>query len=128
MSTTTILPPSGLRANAVSDALRSTGQAVLAPVTFHELVGAEAGDLDALRPSWDDLSPDTYLKDTFGTPAAPTDISAPLKLTKDHLAEGARLFKRHCLDCHNRRPASGAGRLPGILCDLPRADVVVLPA
>ena len=61
--TTTILPPAGLRANAVSDALRSTGQAVLSPLTFHELIGAEASELDALRPSWNDLPPDTYLKD-----------------------------------------------------------------
>jgi len=61
--TTMILPPAGLRANAVPDALRHTGQAVLAPLTFHELVSAEASELDALRSSWNDLPPDTYLKD-----------------------------------------------------------------
>jgi mono/diheme cytochrome c family protein len=50
---------------------------------------------------------DSFLKDAFGTPADPADVSAPLKLTKDHLAEGARLFKRHCADCHN---VNGDGR------------------
>ncbi len=50
---------------------------------------------------------DAFLKETFGTPAEPGDVSAPLKLTKAHLAEGAKLFKRHCLDCHN---ITGDGR------------------
>lgn len=50
---------------------------------------------------------DTFLKNAFGTPAAPADVSAPLKLTKDHLAEGARLYGRHCKDCHN---LNGDGR------------------
>jgi mono/diheme cytochrome c family protein len=50
---------------------------------------------------------DAFLKDAFGTPAEPNDVSAPLKLTKDNLAEGTRLYKRHCLDCHN---LTGDGR------------------
>lgn len=50
---------------------------------------------------------DAFLKTTFGTPSEPVDVSAPLKLTKDHLNEGARLYKRHCLDCHN---LTGDGR------------------
>lgn len=50
---------------------------------------------------------DAFLKTAFGTPAEPNDVSAPLKLTKDHLSEGARLYKRHCLDCHN---LTGDGR------------------
>lgn len=50
---------------------------------------------------------DAFLKTTFGTPGEPNDVSAPLKLTKDHLAEGARLYKKHCLDCHN---LTGDGR------------------
>src|SRR5262245_32047724 len=44
---------------------------------------------------------DAFLKDTFGTPAAPNDIAPKLNLTRAHLAEGAKLFKRHCVDCHN---------------------------
>jgi mono/diheme cytochrome c family protein len=50
---------------------------------------------------------DAFLKDAFGTPGAPADVSIPLKLTKDHVAEGGRLFKRHCADCHN---LTGDGR------------------
>jgi mono/diheme cytochrome c family protein len=50
---------------------------------------------------------DAFLKDAFGTPAAPADVSPNLKLTRDHLAEGARLYSRHCKDCHN---LTGDGR------------------
>ncbi|MBM3979253.1 MAG: c-type cytochrome [Planctomycetes bacterium] len=50
---------------------------------------------------------DVFLKDTFGTPAAPNDLHAPFKLTKAHLAEGSKLYKRHCADCHN---VTGDGR------------------
>jgi mono/diheme cytochrome c family protein len=50
---------------------------------------------------------DAFLKDSFGTPGAPVDVSSSLKLTKGHIAEGARLFKRHCADCHN---TTGDGR------------------
>jgi mono/diheme cytochrome c family protein len=50
---------------------------------------------------------DTFLKDTFGTPAAPNDVAPTLKLTGAHLAEGSKLFKRHCLQCHN---LTGDGR------------------
>jgi mono/diheme cytochrome c family protein len=48
-----------------------------------------------------------YLEAAFGTPADPKDVSEPLKLTVAHLQEGARLYKRHCLDCHN---LTGDGR------------------
>lgn len=48
-----------------------------------------------------------FLTVTFGTPAEPLDISTPLKLTNAHLSEGAKLYKRHCLDCHN---LTGDGR------------------
>ena len=44
-----------------------------------------------------------FLADAFGTPAAPVvgaDGAADLGLTPDRLAEGARLFRRHCLHCH----------------------------
>jgi mono/diheme cytochrome c family protein len=62
---------------------------------------------------------DQFLKDTFGTPAAPTvalagnaEVSAAaerLALTPDKLAEGGKLFRRHCLACHNM---TGDGRGP----------------
>ncbi|AMV24524.1 Cytochrome c [Gemmata sp. SH-PL17] len=55
---------------------------------------------------------DTFLKDTFGTPAAPTiavtsETVTHLKLTNAHLAEGGKLYRRHCLQCHNM---AGDGR------------------
>ncbi len=50
---------------------------------------------------------DTFLKEQFGTPADPNMPAGLSKLTKAHLAEGARLYKRHCLDCHN---INGDGR------------------
>jgi mono/diheme cytochrome c family protein len=48
-----------------------------------------------------------FLEAAFGTPAEPKDVSASLKLTGAHLQEGGRLYKRHCLDCHN---LTGDGR------------------
>jgi mono/diheme cytochrome c family protein len=50
---------------------------------------------------------DRFLTDAFGPPVAPKDVSPALKLTAAHLAEGAKLYKRHCLDCHN---LNGDGR------------------
>lgn len=49
---------------------------------------------------------DGFLKDTFGTPAAPTiageaDTAARLKLSDAHLAEGSKLFRLKCQQCHN---------------------------
>lgn len=43
--------------------LRSRGFAVLSPQGVSELAGCEFRDLAALVPTWDDLAPDTYLKD-----------------------------------------------------------------
>lgn len=47
-----------------------------------------------------------FLKDTFGTPAAPTlagneAVAARLKLSNPHLAEGSKLFRAKCQQCHN---------------------------
>jgi mono/diheme cytochrome c family protein len=50
---------------------------------------------------------DNFLKETFGTPAEPRDLAPALNLTPAHLTEGGRLYKRHCLDCHN---INGDGR------------------
>ena len=55
---------------------------------------------------------DAYLAEAFGTPAAPlvnADGAADLGLTPDRLAEGGRLYRRHCLQCHG---LSGDGRGP----------------
>jgi mono/diheme cytochrome c family protein len=63
------------------------------------------GGQTAAPPGVDGL--DVFLNDTFGTPAAPNDLSVALKLSKAHLAEGSKLYKRHCADCHN---VTGDGR------------------
>ncbi len=47
----------------MSAALRSTGHAVVDPDGLCRLVGCNLADLQALRPSWNDLPPDVYLKD-----------------------------------------------------------------
>jgi hypothetical protein len=43
--------------------LRQQGYAVLSPQSTSELAVCALADLDALRPSWNDLPPDKYLKD-----------------------------------------------------------------
>ncbi len=43
--------------------LRERGYAVLAPQATGAVCGLDLGALDALRPSWDHLQPDRYLKD-----------------------------------------------------------------
>jgi len=44
-------------------ALRDGGRAVLAPAGFVRFAGAAIAELDALRPSWDELPPDVHLRD-----------------------------------------------------------------
>lgn len=44
------------------DALRRDGEAVLAPSSLDAL-GVSAAELDSLKPCWDDLPPDGYLRD-----------------------------------------------------------------
>ncbi len=63
------------------------------------------GGLTVAPPAVEGL--DAFLKSAFGTPAAPEELAPALKLTKAHLAEGSKLYKRHCLDCHN---LTGDGR------------------
>jgi len=45
------------------DTLQSTGQAALSPDAMNTLLHAEPGALLALRPSWNALPPDAYLRD-----------------------------------------------------------------
>jgi hypothetical protein len=47
----------------LAEALREHGRAVLAPAGFARLVHAEIAELDALRPSWNDLPADAHLRD-----------------------------------------------------------------
>jgi len=46
----------------IVDALRRDGEAVVAPTSLGVL-GVSAAELDALKPCWDDLPPDGYLRD-----------------------------------------------------------------
>jgi hypothetical protein len=43
--------------------LHAHGRAVLAPAGFARFAHADIAELDALRPSWDDLPPDAHLRD-----------------------------------------------------------------
>jgi len=56
-------PPPYTAPDAVVDALRMHGCAVLAPSTLAALCGVRIDDLEAWRAGWDDLPPDAYLKD-----------------------------------------------------------------
>jgi hypothetical protein len=47
----------------VLPALRERGYAVLTPDSVVELCGEPLAAFDALKPSWDDLAPDNYLRD-----------------------------------------------------------------
>lgn len=56
-------PPPYTAPDAVIDALRTHGCAVLAPSALAALCGVRIDDLEAWRAGWDDLPPDAYLKD-----------------------------------------------------------------
>ena len=62
MTTATLAPPITTPAR-LAEALRQRGYAVIDAAGFGKLTGADAGALDALKPSWDALPPDTYLRD-----------------------------------------------------------------
>jgi hypothetical protein len=59
----TILAPPSCSPDQADAQLREHGYAVLAPDGVCALLSATPVELDALRPFWDDLPPDTYLKD-----------------------------------------------------------------
>ncbi len=81
-----------------------------------DALGGRTAEPSAVREG-DRAALDQFLKDHLGTPAAPKitstadpDVRASasrLKLTDAHLAEGSKLFRRHCLQCHNM---TGDGR------------------
>ena len=60
---TTLLAPPLTAARDLTMAVRAHGHAALGADTLRALTGASAADLNALRPSWDDLPPDGYLRD-----------------------------------------------------------------
>lgn len=57
------LPPPYGAPLQLGRSLAVTGHAVLDPAGLCSLLGVPREDLDALRPSWDDLPPDAYLRD-----------------------------------------------------------------
>jgi hypothetical protein len=58
-----LLQPAFTYPEQVDTQLRQQGYAVLSPAGVAELSGCAIAGLEALRPSWDDLAPDHYLKD-----------------------------------------------------------------
>lgn len=58
-----ILTPAYTYPDQVPVLLRQQGYAMLSPAAVAQLSHCEVDDLLALRPSWNDLQPDTYLKD-----------------------------------------------------------------
>jgi hypothetical protein len=57
------LAPLFIEPARLSDTLRHTGQAAISPAGLASLIDAGTADLMALRPSWNDLPPDAYLRD-----------------------------------------------------------------
>lgn len=75
-------------------------------------LGGRTGDPQTVPPKYT-LALGRFLDETFGTPAAPTingeeAVAAKLGLTPNRLAEGGRLYRRHCLQCHGL-PGDGRG-------------------
>jgi mono/diheme cytochrome c family protein len=71
---------------------------------------------------------DRFLKDSFGTPAAPaiqpgnaetSSAVERLGLSNDRLTEGSKLFRKHCLACHGL-PGDGRGQAGLFLNPYPR--------
>src|SRR5260221_10339144 len=60
---TNLLPPPITALTQLTPALRDHGHAALSATGLRELLGKPAAELDALRPSWDDLPPDGHLRD-----------------------------------------------------------------
>ena len=61
--TTNLLPPPITAPTQLTGALRDRGHAALSAAGLRDIIAASASELDALRPSWDDLPPDGHLRD-----------------------------------------------------------------
>ena len=84
-----------------------------------DALGGKTAD-PAAAPAAHRAALDAYLA-AFGTPAAPTlagDGPLPPGLIPERLAEGGRLYRRHCLQCHG---LGGDGRGPTSLGIYPHA-------
>ena len=60
---TTLLTPPITAPGKLDAALRDRGHAVLSAAGLRELLGASFDQIDSLRPSWNDLPPDSHLRD-----------------------------------------------------------------
>ena len=60
---TTLLTPTITAPSQLTAALREHGYSAVSAAGLRELTGAPADALDALKPSWDALPPDAYLRD-----------------------------------------------------------------
>ena len=63
MRMTANFPPPSIDAADLRERMRVQGDAVLAASGLAAVTGCELARLDALKPSWEDLPPDDYLKD-----------------------------------------------------------------
>jgi hypothetical protein len=63
MRMTANFPPPSIDPAELPAQMRAQGDAVLAASGLAELTGCDLAALDALKPSWNDLPPDEYLKD-----------------------------------------------------------------
>ncbi|HYH67305.1 MAG TPA: c-type cytochrome [Urbifossiella sp.] len=79
-----------------------------AEIAALDAAGGRTADPAAL-PAADRTALGGFLRETFGTPAAPRLPDDRLGLTADLLAEGSRLYRKHCVQCHG---VSGDGRGP----------------
>ena len=61
--TTTFLPPALAKPGTLAEVLQTQGYGVLDAQSFATAAGCGLTQLDALRPLWDSLPPDNYLKD-----------------------------------------------------------------
>ena len=61
--TTTFPPPALANPSQLDAALQAQGYAVLDPASFTQLAGLDLAQLNDLKPQWNNLPPDTYLKD-----------------------------------------------------------------
>jgi hypothetical protein len=61
--TVSTLDPTYIQPSQFANAVKTQGYGVLSPAGVSSFIGEDLSSFDALRPSWDDLPPDNFLKD-----------------------------------------------------------------
>lgn len=61
--TVTTLDPTYIQPSQFANAVKTQGYGVLSPAGVSSFIGEDLSSFDVLRPSWDDLPPDNFLKD-----------------------------------------------------------------